>query len=132
MRVQVENRSNIDFVGTFRDKPINIPAGKSIEMGRSEAVKFLGEWSPVRVDGAGRHMMPKSLYLVENLEEKAEKYGQPLKYTAFDGQMFRTTQGLEAYEAKLKKESKGVIDAKPTRRRRVKEPSPEVSQTVSA
>jgi hypothetical protein len=117
--VKVYNDSHVDYKGTFRDSPIEIPAREYIEMGRAEAVKFLGEYSSVIVDGAGRHKMPKKLRMAEDPEEKAERYNQPLRFTAFDGSKFRTTQGLQDYEAKLQTESKEVEDAKPKRRRTV-------------
>ena len=129
MQVDVYNKSDIDFEGTFRDKPIHIPAKGSIKMGRAEANKFIGEWSPMVVDGAGRHLKPKSLEIREDPEARAERLGQPLKFQSVDGKEFRTTQGLEAYEGKLKADAKGVEDAKPRRRRRVIEP--DAAQSVA-
>ncbi len=126
MKVKVENRSIVDFVGSFRDKPVLIKAGGFVEMGRSEAVKFLGEWSSIKVDGAGRHLMPKALYMVEDEEAKAKKYDQPLKYTAFDGTAFRTTVGLESYETRVKDEARESKNAK--RRKTV---TPQAAEAVS-
>jgi len=118
--VKIFNDSHIDYKGLFRDSPIEIPANSFIEMGRAEAIKFLGEYSPVSIDGAGRHKMPKKLRMLEDPEQKAERYNQPLRFTAFDGSKFRTTQGLQAYEKKLQIESKEVDDdAKPRKRRTV-------------
>ena len=119
MQVEVYNKSDIEFVGTFRDKPITVPAKGSVTMGRSEAIKFLSEWSPVRIDGAGRHTAPKELVIREDPEQKAERYNQPLRYTAVDGTQFRTPQGVSTYEAKLREDVKEVVDAKPKRRRKV-------------
>jgi len=121
--VKVVNDSHIDFKGTFRDTPIEIPAKGSIEMGRAEANKFLSEYSIVSVDGAGRHKMPKKLRMEEDPEVKAERYNQPLKFTAFDGTQFRTTQGLHKYENQLQTESKEVDNAKPKRRRTTPTPT---------
>lgn len=121
--VKVRNRSNIDFVGTFKDKAINIAAGDYIEMGRAEAHTFLSEYSAVRIDGAGRHKMPKNLWLDEDLEVKATRYNQPLKYKAYDGTMFRTTQGLQKHEELLQTQSKDVDNAKPKKRRTAPTPT---------
>lgn len=127
MKVKVLNQSDIDFVGTFRDAPIHIPAGKSIEMGRSEAIQFLGSWSPMMIDGAGRHKQPKKLVMVEDPEERAERYQQPVRFNAVDGRGFRTREGLEAYEAKLQKDMQnGAVDDKPKRRRRVQQPEVQI------
>ena len=125
MQVKVRNKSDIPYVGTFRDRAINIPAGEYIEMGRSEAINFLSQYSPVIIDGRGRHTQPKNLILEEDLEKKAEKYGQPPKFKAFDGQMFRTEQGRLEYEAKLKADIDEVKIAKPRRRRTAKPPEAE-------
>ena len=117
MQVHVKNLSDIPFVGVFKDKPITIPGGSFIEMGRSEAVRFLSEYSPVIVDGRGVHTHPKKLVMVEDLEAKAAKYGQPLKFSAFDNQWFRTAQGRDVYEQKLKSEVENNGATKPKRRR---------------
>ena len=55
--------------------------------------------------------------MVEDLEAKAAKYGQPLKFSAFDNQMFRTAQGRDVYEQKLKSEVENNGATKPKRRR---------------
>jgi hypothetical protein len=121
MQVRVRNKSDIDFVGTFRDKPIAVPGGDYIEMGRAEALKFIGEWSPVKIDGAGRHLAPKMLVIEEDPEVKAERYSQPLRYEAMDGTKFRTKEGLAAYDAALQTDISEVDSAKPIRRRKAKE-----------
>ena len=121
--VKVYNDSHIDFVGKFKDKAINIAAGKYIEMGRAEAHTFLSEYSSVKIDGAGRHQMPKKLRLDEDLEVKATRYNQPLKYKAYDGTMFRTTQGLQKHESLLQTQTKDVDDAKPKKRRTAPTPT---------
>ena len=126
MLVKVFNESHIDFVGKFKDNAINIPAGKFIEMGRAQAVQFLSEYSAVRVDGAGRHQMPKKLKMVEDPELKAERYNQPLRYKAYDGTMFRTTKGLQDHESSLQTQSKEVDNAKPNRRRTAPKPTPTI------
>lgn len=121
MQVRVRNLSQIDFNGTFRDKPIMVPGNGFIEMGRAEAIKFIGEWSPMKIDGAGRHLNPKKLVIEEDPEVKAERYSQPLRYEAMDGTRFRTKEGLAAYDKALQSDIKEVENAQPTRRRKAKE-----------
>ena len=121
--VKVWNDSQIDFVGKFKDKAINIGSGKFIEMGRAEAHTFLSEYSTVRINGAGKHQMPKMLRMDEDPEIKATRYNQPLKYKAFDGTMFRTTQGLQRHEELLQTQSKDVDNAKPRKRRTAPTPT---------
>ncbi|UCG54700.1 MAG: hypothetical protein JSV32_00320 [Dehalococcoidia bacterium] len=101
MQVKVWNDSDIDHVELFRDKEVRIPAHEYIEMGRSEANKFISQFCPVKQDGAGRHVAPKKLRIEKPAEEFAEMTGQPLKYEACDGKMFRTKVGVEEYEATL-------------------------------
>jgi len=124
--VKVKNRSDLDFVGVFKDKPINIKSGDFIEMGRAQAVQFLSEYSSVKVDGTGRHKMPKNLVMIEDPEEKAKRYDQPLLYRSFDGTMFRTTAGLQNHEASMQAQAKDLDNAKPTKRRTAPKPMPTI------
>jgi hypothetical protein len=111
----------INFVGEFRDKAIEVPAGKYIEMGRGDAVKFLAEFSSIETNGRGEAVMPKKLRMWEDPEVNAARMDQPFKYTALDNKEFRTLEGLKAYESQLTTDLKEITDAKPTRRRTTKD-----------
>ena len=114
-QVKVRNLHTEDHVEKFRGKNIIIPAGGTIEMGRAEAVKFLGQWSPPAMDGAGRHLRPKKLKIEQDPEVFAEHRDQPLKFEAPDGKMFRTEQGLANHIEALKG---GKAESDEPRRRR--------------
>ena len=129
MEVQVLNESQIDFDGLFKDQKIFIPAGESITMGRAQAVKFLGDFSPMQIDGAGRHKMPKMLKIIEDPELKAARYDQPMKFEAIDGKMFRTKQGVEKYNFDFRSDASKVSAP---RRRRVAKKTSEIDGKVES
>jgi hypothetical protein len=117
-KVKVRNLDHREYTEEFRDEMIVIPGNGYIEMGRSEALSFLGQATPRNVDGSGRCIKPKMLKLEEDPEVHAAQRDQPLRFTAVDGTQFRTEAGLNAHNAKLQAEAKEVEDAKPVRRRR--------------
>jgi hypothetical protein len=109
MKVQVKNLDHREYREMFREQEIVIPAGGSVEMGRSEAVAFLGQFIPMKVDGAGKALAPKKLKIVEDPEQHASARDQPKRYEAMDGTLFRTPEGLKLYQEKLEQEA----DTKP-------------------
>jgi hypothetical protein len=114
MKVKVVNQDHREYSELFRDQMIVIPANGSIEMGRSEAIKFLSQASPMTVDGQGKAIKPKKLKIVEDPEAHAAARHQPIKYSAPDGTDFRT--GV-AYKEHLKKMGENNV-GEPVRRQR--------------
>ena len=128
MKVQVKNLDHREYREIFREQEIVIPAGGSVEMGRSEAVTFLGTFVPMNLDGSGRPKTPKKLKIIEDPEQHAAHRDQPKRYEAQDGTMLRTPEGRDAYNEKLaeeavdeppKEEPKDEQPATPRRRTRV-------------
>jgi hypothetical protein len=117
-QVKVRNLHTEEYVEMFRDKEIRIPAGGYVEMGRAAANAFLGQITPMNLDGSGECITPKKLRIDEDPEQHAADRDQPLKYTAPDGKQFRTQMGYDEYMSSLRAEAKEVEDAKPVRRRR--------------
>lgn len=118
-QVLVRNLHNKEHVEKFKDKTLTIPPGGTIEMGRAEAVTFLGQWCPPIMDGAGRHLYPKKLRIEQDPEAFAEHRDQPLRYDAPDGKRFRTEQGLLNHMESLKGSTTGEAaqdEPKPRRR----------------
>lgn len=121
MKVKVENLDTREYVEIFRDEEIRIPAKGFIEMGRSEAIKFLSQATPLNMDGGGRCLKPKMLRMVEDPELHAAARDQPIKYEAPDGKQFRTEKAYQAYMesfASLTTIEAGQDESKPVRRRR--------------
>ena len=117
-KVKVRNLDHREYTEEFRDEMVVIPANGFVEMGRAEAVAFLGQATPRHVDGTGKCMKPKMLKIEEDPEQHAAQRDQPFRFTAPDGTQFRTEPGYNAYLSQLSAEAKGVEDAKPVRRRR--------------
>jgi len=117
MKVRVKNLDSREYVEIFRDVEIRIPGHGYIEMGRSEAIKFLSQATPMNVDGAGRCLKPKKLVLEEDPELHAAARDQPIRYEAPDGKQFRTKKGYEAYLENFKNLEINN-EQKPVRRRR--------------
>jgi hypothetical protein len=120
--VKVTNLHDKEYVEMFRDEEIRIPPGGFVEMGRSEAKQFLGQVTPLNVDGSGRCIKPKKLKIVEDPETFAAARDQPLRFTAPDGNQFRTQEGHDNYMMKLREEAtktttEGTTDG-PRRRRK--------------
>jgi hypothetical protein len=115
-QVKVRNLDSRDYVEDFRDERIYIPAGGFVEMGRSEALTFMGQITPLNIDGSGECIQPKKLQIEQDPEEHAAARDQPFRFAADDGTQFRTQQGLKEYEIKLNKEV--ASDEKPVRRKR--------------
>ena len=120
MQVKVWNDSDIDHVEEFRGKTIVIPAKQFVEMGRAEANKFISQFSPVSMNGAGKHVRPKDIRIEKPAEEFAQLTDQPLRYKASDGKMFRTKIGLKEYEESLGNKEP-ANEPGPRRRRKVQE-----------
>ena len=129
-QVKVRNLHTREHVEMFRDEEIRIPAGEYIEMGRAEAVTFLGQVTPLNQDGSGECVIPKKLKIEEDPEEHAAQRDQPFRFNSVDGKQFRTQAGLEAHEKKLQAESKEVVNAKPVRRRRAPSSTPDESKSA--
>lgn len=117
MKVKVRNLDTREYVEIFRDEEIRIPAKGYVEMGRSEAIKFLSQATPLNVDGAGRCLRPKKLVMEEDPEAHAAARDQPIKFEAPDGKQFRTQKGFDAYMENFSLES-AKNESKPVRRRR--------------
>jgi hypothetical protein len=130
MQVKVKNLDHREYVEMWRDKELRIPAGGEIEMGRAEAIAFLGQATPLNMDGAGRCLKPKMLKIVEDPEQHAAKRDQPFRFTAPDGTQFRSEAGYNEYLEKLRNEVKEVEDAKPVRRRRAPNTAPAETKPV--
>ena len=122
MKVKVRNLDTREYVEIFRDEEIRIPAQGYVEMGRSEAIKFLSQATPLNIDGAGRCLRPKRLVLEEDPEAHAAARDQPIRYEAPDGKQFRTEKGYQAYMENFSLES-AKNESKPIRRRRKANPS---------
>lgn len=116
MKVKVRNLDTREYVEIFRDEEIRIPALGYVEMGRSEAIKFLSQATPLNVDGAGRCLKPKKLVLEEDPEAHAAARDQPIRFEAPDGKQFRTEKGYQAYMENFSTEQ--ADEPKPVRRRR--------------
>jgi len=117
-QVKIFNRDHREYKENFEDEMITIPAGGFVEMGRARAVVFLSSGCPMLKDGQGRPLHPKKLEMVEDPEAHAAHRDQPLKFTAPDGEQFRTQSGYDAHLKKLE----GDPDEKrsePRRRRRL-------------
>ncbi len=116
------NLDHREYQELFRDELIVIPPGGYHEMGRSEAIKFLSQFIPMEVDGQGLPTKPKKLKIVEDPEQHAERRGQPLKFTAPDGKLFRTQAGHDDYVETLTAEARQPttpeVSDGPKRRRR--------------
>lgn len=115
MKVKVRNLDTREYVEIFRDDEIRIPAGEYVEMGRSEAIKFLSQATPMALDGGGRCIKPKKLVLEEDPEAHAAARDQPVRFEAPDGKEFRTEKGYQAYMLNFVEKSS---EQKPIRRRR--------------
>lgn len=122
MKVKVRNLDTREYVEIFRNEEIRIPAQGFIEMGRSEAIKFLSQATPLNIDGAGRCLKPKKLVLEEDPEAHAAARDQPIRFEAPDGKQFRTEKGYQAYMENFSLES-AKNESKPIRRRRKASPS---------
>lgn len=119
MKVKVHNLDHRDYSEEFRDEMIVVPANGYIEMGRSEAIKFLSQACPMKVDGQGRPLKPKKLKIVEDPEAHAAARHQPIKFTAPDGTEFRTEVAYKEYI-----DSMGSNNVKePVRRQRAVDPT---------
>jgi hypothetical protein len=119
-KVRVQNLDHREYTEEFRDELIVIPPGGYVEMGRSEAVAFLGQMTPLNVDGAGRITKPKKLKIVEDPEEFAAARDQPFRYESPDGKRFRSEQGYNEYMARLEAEARTITSGDndgPKRRR---------------
>ena len=123
MKVKVKNLHTEEYNEMFRDELITIPPGESVEMGRSEANQFLGQFSPMVVDGSGKCIKPKKLKIIEDPEQHAAHRGQPIKFTAPDGAQFRTEPGLNTHmrhlAGELTDDEKRTVNALPRRRGKV-------------
>lgn len=116
-QVKVRNLDHREYTEMFRDVLITIPAGGCVEMGRSEALQFLSQGTPLNLDGSGRCIKPKMLKIEQDPEVFAAHRDQPFRFTAPDGTEFRTQEGHDMYMAKLHNEVK--VDVKePIRRRK--------------
>ena len=123
MKVQVRNLHSKEYREEFRDEMIVIPAGGTHEMGRSEALTFLGTFANMETDGQGLPKFPKMLRIEEDPEQHAAHRGQPDRFAAPDGKMFKTEAGLLLYEDKLAAEAEPegkVTDDKPRPRQRTR------------
>jgi len=129
-KVRVRNLDDKEYREEYRDNMIVIPAGGYVEMGRADAVSFLSQFTPLNQDGAGRVLIPKKLKIEEDPEQHAEHRAQPYRFTAPDGNKFRTQAGYDAYLEILKAEAKEVEDEKPVRRKRV--PNTSTTEAKSA
>lgn len=63
-KVEVWNDHNRDYSESFDDKTIVVPAKKCIIMEEPDAVRFLGQFSPMKKDAQGRDLMPKMLRMI--------------------------------------------------------------------
>lgn len=129
MKVKVENLDTREYVEIFRDEEIRIPAKGFIEMGRSEAIKFLSQATPMNIDGAGRCLKPKMLKLVEDPEAHAAARDQPIRFEAPDGKQFRTEKAYQVYLEKFAGAitiSEQADESKPVRRRRKIDPTAQI------
>jgi len=102
--VKVINYDHREYVEVFRDVEIRIAPGGFVEMGRSEALTFLGQKTPMDVDGTGESMRPKKLKIYQDPEVFAAERGQPDKFQASDGKWFKTKPGLDEYMEKMQTE----------------------------
>ena len=120
-QVKVMNMDHRQYREMFRDEEVVIEAGGFVEMGRSEAITFLSQGTPMNLDGSGRCVKPKMLKMVEDPEEHAAARGQPLRFTAPDGKEFRTQAGYDKYLETMAEEAKtGGDKGEPKRRVRAK------------
>ena len=62
-KVRVWNDARADHKEEFKQEWIHIPAGKYVEMSRSDGVNFMGQYFPISVDGAGNPLKEKRLRL---------------------------------------------------------------------
>ena len=102
MKVKVWNKGPFDIDEEFLGKQIKIPQGEYIEMERSKAVKFQGQWAPFQREGNMEALNHRVIHLEADPEEDAARKDQPFRYTSSDGKKFRTVKGMENYESGLK------------------------------
>ena len=101
MNVKVWNKGPLDWKEEYKGDIISIPRGEYITMGRSRAIKLLGQFSHFHKEGNDISMNQKILVIEEDPEERATMMDQPLKFTASDVKMFRSLQGQKNYEKTL-------------------------------
>lgn len=120
MDVKVWNDHHKDYYEKWNDREMRIPAHGYIVMGRSEAVKFTGAYTPIVRSGTGEDLNPKKLRIERDPEKFAEITDQPIRYESFDGQKFRTLEGMKKHEAEAttKKDNGAVNDAADAKRGR--------------
>ena len=96
--VQVWNKNTVDHREQFMGKEIAIPAGQWIKMGRSEAIKFKGQYFAMKRDGQGRQTVDsmKIIEIVPIVGSGQEKQ----KFVCMkDGTEHATQAALDAYIA---------------------------------
>lgn len=106
-KVQVWNDQNFTWKETFKGDPLEIPAGKFIEMNFYEAVEFRGQMIPLADDGNGR-IHEKSLKKIRVVEHEWAEYQkqadgdeEPISYPcALCKETFETTKALVEHSVK--------------------------------
>lgn len=96
--VNVVNEGTADYVDTYRDNPVKIPAGKSIVMQRRDAIEFLGRMSLTGRDGKP---VPKMLKIEPIAGEKKEEEKTGRFICNLDGAEFDTQEELDEYLKKF-------------------------------
>ena len=96
--VKVVNVGTVDYIDTYRDNPVKIPAWKSITMQRRDAIEFLGRMSPAGKDGKP---VPKML-VIEPIEASGKEEAPEGKFICnLDGAEFDTQEELDEYLKKF-------------------------------
>ena len=101
-KVKVWNDNTVDLEEEFKGQKIKIPAGDFIEMGRSQAVQFKGQYKPMKIDGMKQQTKASMKILrLEPLKGKGSSKPDKKEWVCqIDGHVCRTEQGLKTYMKK--------------------------------
>lgn len=97
-RVKVWNDNNVDLKEEFKGQVIEIPAGGFVEMGRSQAIQFKGQYRPIKVDGM-KQQVPNSKKIIRIEAVKGKEESETF-VCQMDGREFKTQKALENYMKK--------------------------------
>lgn len=99
-KVKVWNENTVDLVEEFKGQTIKIPAGKCIEMGRSQAIQFKGQYRPIQVDGMKQQVKSSMKILrIEPIKKGESKGSEKIPCSLCDKE-FTSEQGLKLHTAK--------------------------------
>ncbi len=96
-RVQVWNDNTVELKEEFKGSTIVIPPGKYVEMGRSQAIQFKGQYRPIQQDGTKQQTAHSMKILrIEPITGKPLVEKKPW-VCQMDGKEFKTEAALKAH-----------------------------------